>query len=121
VRLLGERTPQELQALMLRSDLFVLASAFEGYGMALAEAIAQGLPAVATRTGAAADLVGEHAGVLVEPGDGTALTSALRMVLQDPARREACAAAARARAAVLPRWTDSARLLSDALAAQEPA
>ena len=76
--------------------------------MAVAEALVQGLPVVATRTGAAAQLVGD-AGLLVEPDDRVALTIALRAMLQDPVRREAFAAAARARSALLPRWEDSAR------------
>jgi glycosyltransferase involved in cell wall biosynthesis len=115
VRLLGERSADELRELHLQSDLFVLPSAFEGYGMAVAEALAQGLPVIATRTGAAAELVGADAGLLVEPDDGDALAEALRALLRDPARREACATAARARAASLPRWEDSARLLAAGL------
>jgi glycosyltransferase involved in cell wall biosynthesis len=116
VRLLGERTATELQQLHLASDLFVLPAAFEGYGMAVAEALAQGLPVVATRTGAAAELVTGGAGLLVEPGDLEGLTDALRTLLADPVRREACATAARQRALTLPRWQDSARLLATELA-----
>jgi len=114
VRLYGECEPPELRELHLHSDVFVLASAFEGYGMAVAEALAQGLPVVATRTGAAAWLVGD-AGLLVAPGDGAALTDALREVLSDAPRREAYAALARARSATLPRWEDGAVLLADEL------
>jgi glycosyltransferase involved in cell wall biosynthesis len=115
IRLRGECDALELRQLQLRADLFVLPSAFEGYGMAVAEALAQGLPVVATRTGAAAELVGTDAGLLVEPGDLRGLTAALRTLLQDPSRREACATAARTRAASLPRWADSARLLAAGL------
>lgn len=114
VHLRGECTPAELRALHLESDLFVLASAFEGYGMAFAEALAQGVPVIASRTGAAAELVGD-AGIVVEPEDGPALARALRQVLEDPARRERLAGAARRRAATLPRWEDSARLLAGEL------
>ena len=115
VRLHGECEPDELRALHLESDVFVLASAFEGYGMAVAEALAQGLPVVASRTGAAASLVGD-AGLLVDPGDGAALTGALRQLLADVGRREAFAARARARSAMLPRWEESAAQMAGELA-----
>lgn len=105
----------ELRELRRHCDLCVQPAAYEGYGMALAEAIAQGLPAVATRTGAAAELVGD-AGVLLDPGAGVeAWRGALAGVLADPARREAFAERARARAASLPRWEDAVRALAAVL------
>jgi glycosyltransferase involved in cell wall biosynthesis len=116
VELRGECSPSQLQAILHASDLFVLPSAFEGYGMAVAEALAQGVPVIATRTGAAAELVGD-AGLLVEPDDASGLERALRSLLADPREREARATAARRRAATLPRWPDSARQLAVELAA----
>ena len=115
VRLHGECDPDALRALHLESDVFVLASGFEGYGMAVAEALAQGVPVIASRTGAAEALV-QDAGLLVAPGDGPALTEALRQMLSDSARRETFATRARVRAGTLPRWEDSARRLARELA-----
>ena len=63
VRLIGELGPEALAALYQDADLCVSASFYEGYGMALAEALARGLPIVAAAGGAVADTV---------PGDGRA-------------------------------------------------
>lgn len=114
VTLRDECEPEELRSLHLESDVFVLASAFEGYGMVFAEALAQGVPVIASRTGAAGELVAD-AGIVVEPDDRAALTRALRRVLEDPLLREALAAAARRRSATLPRWEDTARVIADAI------
>jgi glycosyltransferase involved in cell wall biosynthesis len=100
----GELDEAGLNALYARADLFVLASHHEGYGMALAEALARGLPVVSTTAGAIADTVPADAGVLVPPGDVPALRAALRRVMDEPAWRAALAAGARAARQRLPSW-----------------
>lgn len=66
-------------------DLFVLPSRTEGFSLACVEAMACGLPIVATRSGGPVELLGpERAGVLVEPGDPDALARAILMVASDP-------------------------------------
>ena len=90
--------------------MFVLASRHEGYGMAFAEAINQGLPVVGTRAGAIPETVPAGAGILIEPDDAAALAAALRTMIADARARENYAAAARAAAVHLPRWDATARI-----------
>ncbi|MGE5154511.1 MAG: glycosyltransferase family 4 protein [Bdellovibrio bacteriovorus] len=91
------------------ADLFVLPTRFEGYGMVVAEALARGLPVVATRTGAIPDLVPPEAGILVSPGEPAALGEALGRALVDGGLRRRLAAGARAAGPRLPTWEDAAR------------
>jgi glycosyltransferase involved in cell wall biosynthesis len=85
--------------------------------MAVAEAVAHGVPVVATTAGAIPEAMPPGAGVLVAPDDAAALAQALGRLIEDPAARRRLAAAARAAAARLPTWQDSARLFSHAIEA----
>jgi glycosyltransferase involved in cell wall biosynthesis len=108
VQLLGEQTEAGLQPFYDAADLFVLPSFHEGYGMALAEALARGLPIVSTTAGAIPDTVPAAAGILVPPGDPQALAAALRRVLTEPDLRRRLAAGARAARSTLPTWAVAA-------------
>ena len=114
---LGTVSPEHLARLYTGADLFVLASHFEGYGMAYAEAIAHGLPIVGTTGGAIPRTVPASASRLVPPGNIAALAQALRDILTNEQGRRALAAGARAAAAALPTWAQSgaafAQLLDD--------
>jgi glycosyltransferase involved in cell wall biosynthesis len=107
VCLAGAVSEHELAALYGDADVFVLASRFEGYGMAYAEAIAHGLPLIGTRTGAVPDTVPAGAGILVPPDDAAALAAALRSMIADAGLREHCSGAARA--APMPTWEAAAQ------------
>jgi glycosyltransferase involved in cell wall biosynthesis len=111
----GVVSPQRLAALYDEADVFVLASRFEGYGMAYAEAIAHGLPVIGTNAGAIPETVPPDAGLLVAPGDATALAQALRHVIGDAGLRRRLAGAARAAAPQLPSWRHSAEIFARAL------
>ncbi|HEX5421333.1 MAG TPA: glycosyltransferase family 4 protein [Gammaproteobacteria bacterium] len=105
----GELDAAALADRYRQADLFVLPSYLEGYGMALADALAYGLPIVSTTAGAIPETPPADAAILVAPGDQAALTAALARVLDEPdlrARLESAALVARSR---LPSWTAAGR------------
>ena len=100
VRFVGEQPKSEVGCWMLASDLLVLCSGYEGLSHVLLEAMAAGLPVLASDVGGNRALVrdGEN-GVLVPYGDAAATTAALRCLLTDPELRARLGATARAEAA----------------------
>ena len=108
VRLLGEYRPEQLPLAYDEADLFVLPTYLEGYGMAFAEALAHGLPIVATTAGAIPDTVPESAGLLVPPGDVAALRGALARAIGDQALLARLSEGARRAGAALPDWRAAA-------------
>jgi glycosyltransferase involved in cell wall biosynthesis len=117
ITLAGALDDNHLAALYAKADLFAMSSLFEGYGMALTEALARGLPIVASSGGAAADTLPELAAIKVPPGDITGLTAALRRVMSDDALRRRMGDAAWTAAALLPSWDDTAREIADVIMA----
>ena len=107
VSIVGELDANALADLYGQTDLFVLATSKETYGMAVAEALAHGLPVVSTRTGAIPSLVGSDAGLLVPPGDVRGLTEALSRVICDADLRARLASGARRVRTTLRRWDDT--------------
>lgn len=112
VRLHGEVDEGTLARAYGEADLFVHAAHYEGYGMAIADALAAALPVVATVGGAVADLVPDAAGLLVAPGDSAALAAALARVIGDAVLRDTLAAGARQAGANLPDWPQAADLFA---------
>ena len=115
VALIGERSPELLSTAYRDADLFVLPSYHEGYGMVYAEALAHGLPVIATTAGAIPDTVPAAASILVPPGDATALREALRHVFVDEHLRSRLAAGAALAATALPDWPAAVRKWASAL------
>jgi glycosyltransferase involved in cell wall biosynthesis len=116
IALAGAVSDAELEALHGTADVFVLASRFEGYGMAFASAIAHGLPVIGTTAGAIPETIPDGAGLLVPPDDLDALAAALRTLIGDAAARARLTQAARAAAARLPTWRQSAERFVHAVA-----
>jgi glycosyltransferase involved in cell wall biosynthesis len=115
IEVLGAVSADRLETLYTDADLFVLASRYEGYGMAYSEALAHGLPIIGTKAGAIPETVPGDAGVLVAPDDVDALGQALRRLIERADERLKLAAAARAAAARLPTWQDTAAIVARAL------
>jgi glycosyltransferase involved in cell wall biosynthesis len=89
VRLLGHQGRDELVDRYAEADLFVFPSNSDPWGLVVNEAMAAGLPLVASSAaGAVVDLV-EHGrnGLVVEPGEADALRDALSKLIDDPAER----------------------------------
>jgi glycosyltransferase involved in cell wall biosynthesis len=96
IHFLGNR--HDVPGLLAASDLFVLPSLWEGLAMALLEAMAAGLPIVATEvSGTVEVMVPDETGILVPPGNATKLAEAIKLLLHDPERGRAMGAAARRR------------------------
>jgi L-malate glycosyltransferase len=82
--LYGERKFQYLSA----SDIYVMSSLHEGFGLVLAEAMFCGLPIVATNRGGQTDIVKEgRNGILVQPSDASALADAISLLINDYNKR----------------------------------
>jgi len=115
VRLVGQLDELAVSALYSSGDIFALASFYEGYGMAFAEAMAHGLPIVASGDGAVADTVPPQAGFVCAAGDAKAIANALRTLLSDDNLRQAKAEAAWQHGQSLPQWSETADAIARVL------
>jgi glycosyltransferase involved in cell wall biosynthesis len=118
--LVGPRTVADLDTTYAASDLLVLASRGETYGMVVTEAMVRGIPVLATAANGLPEALGQAPdgslpGMLVPPEDPGAFAGALRRWLTEPDLRRRLRQAARARRATLTGWSVTARLVSDAL------
>ena len=104
----GTRLPKAYS----QADIFVLPSLKEGFGFVLLEAMASGLPIVATDVSAIPEVVGD-AGILVPPRNPTALASAIRLLIDDPAKRREMGRRGRDRVAALFTWDKVIPRLTD--------
>jgi glycosyltransferase involved in cell wall biosynthesis len=90
---------RDVRRLLAASDVFVLPSLTEAMPMALLEAMAAGIPCVATRVGSVPEILGGgENGILVEPGDPHPLAQSLLTVFADPAGAASMAVRAKEKA-----------------------
>lgn len=113
VSLSGPRVGADLAQSYAAADVLVLASHAETYGMVVTEALAHGLPVIATGVGGVPDALGRAPdgcppGLLVPPADPSALSAALRYWLSDVAVRGRLRRAAEQRRQALPAWSVTA-------------
>ena len=107
----GPRIGDDLAQAYAAADVLVLASRAESYGMVVTEALARGLPVVATAIGGVPEALGQttdgrRPGLLVPAGNSGALAAALRDWLGDAGLRQRLREAARERRSTLPRWSE---------------
>jgi glycosyltransferase involved in cell wall biosynthesis len=115
VQCVGELKGAALGDVFHRSDIFVSSSLYEGYGMALAEAMARGLPGITTTGGAASETVPDSAALKVPSGDIAALREALRLLIRDAVLRARVADASWQAGQSLPRWRHTAAAVARAV------
>ncbi|MGE4218391.1 MAG: glycosyltransferase family 4 protein [Alphaproteobacteria bacterium] len=115
VRLAGAVPQAVMPRHYIQADVFVLASALEGYGMAFAEALAYGLPVVGTGAGAVRDTVPPTAGLIVSISDRSSFIKALRAILKNSKQRWRLARGASRAGADLPSWSQSAAAFAAAV------
>jgi glycosyltransferase involved in cell wall biosynthesis len=84
VQMLGFVPRAELPAIMAAHDAFVLSSDYETFGVVVAEALATGLPCIATDCGGPADILGPGDGTLVPCGNAKVMAEAMLSLLDQP-------------------------------------
>lgn len=117
VILSGSLSDSELRRAFAAADIFVCPSHHEGYGMAIAEALACGLPVLATTGCAIVHELPPGAVLLAEPGDAAGAARQLARLAADPALRARLGDAGAAAAARLPTWEETAARLMRVLSA----
>ena len=95
IRISGSVSEEELERHYGQADLFVMPSQYEGFGMPFIEAMRYGVPVIGTRVGGVPEVVAEGTGILVPPGDVSALADAIQKLFEDPEKRTSMGALGR--------------------------
>ncbi|WP_345761809.1 glycosyltransferase family 4 protein [Diaminobutyricibacter sp. McL0608] len=112
----GVLTGRALAAAHGHADLIVVPSRAESFGMVVTEALARGIPVLATGTGGLPEAIGDSAaGIIVPPDDPWALSVVLRQWWSSPARREALRADALRTRRGLRSWSTTAAVVATVL------
>jgi glycosyltransferase involved in cell wall biosynthesis len=83
VRFLGSLSRKDVRKAMWQTHVFVLPSYVETFGVVLIEAMATGLPVIATRCGGPEEIVDKQSGILVMPGDVAELVNAMKSIVNE--------------------------------------
>jgi glycosyltransferase involved in cell wall biosynthesis len=108
VHFTGRLTQEELVKCYLAAKIAVVPSLYEGFGLPAAEAMACGIPVIATTGGALPEVVG-NAGILVPPGKADALAVAIKQLLNDEETQRRMSEAGRKRVEEKFNWEQAAR------------
>jgi glycosyltransferase involved in cell wall biosynthesis len=115
VRFAGELVGDALEVVWRGADVFALATRYEGYGMAIAEALKRGLPVVVTAGGAAGALITPGSGYVCPVGDCRQLAKSLRPLILGGDPRRAMSGRAWQAGQTLPSWQAQSTLFASAL------
>ena len=121
IRVTGPRMGPELDAAYAAADLLVVPSRAETYGMVVTEALARGIPVLATSAGGLVETLGHDPdgavpGIVVPPQDSAALGLAIKDWLDDPVRRDGLRRSAAGRRGMLDGWEVTSRCVVTLLA-----
>jgi glycosyltransferase involved in cell wall biosynthesis len=116
VRFTGSLTPVDTARWMRRAEIFGMPSLEEGQGVAMLEALASGVPCVASRVGGIPEILSPDWGALVPPSDPRALAAALRELMEQAESRRAMGRAAAAGVRGKYDWSVIARRIMDVYA-----
>jgi glycosyltransferase involved in cell wall biosynthesis len=114
ITLSGELSAPALDALWSRTHLYIASSFYEGYGMAISEAICRGVPVISTPSGAVASWAGDAA-LLVDADDPAAMTARIAAIMADPLAYEAARQRTARFASALPSWEEKMAQVGDGL------
>ena len=105
----------DLEPAWQATDMFALATEWEGYPASIAQALRHGLPVAVTAGGAAAEILAPDYSVVAPVGDAVQLSKAMRRIIFDPALRADMADAAWRAGQLLPSWADQAAIFVGAV------
>lgn len=88
VIMLGNQNPEQIKAHLDKSDVFLFPSYTEGFANALLEAMARGLPCIATDVGANRDMLEDKGGIILPPRDSQSIIAAIRTLENQAIRRD---------------------------------